>query len=208
MDIFTLVFVSLLALVFTNSTAQRKRLRFLAGYLRPYQIEQLLERLLNGYLRALDEPDLERARGIWANLYDAEKRLANQVGQLANALEKADPKPPRMASVPFQACLANYLPSSFTVDVAALIRIHAQGLATCAEHPQDEAPEARKRRAFAMSAEMLLMQHTCHWFCRSRGMASARLMAQHQTQYGQVVDSVLPATRTAYQQAVGASARA
>jgi hypothetical protein len=29
-------------------------------------------------------------------------------------------------------------------------------------------PQQRKRRAFTMTAELMLMQHTCHWFCRSR----------------------------------------
>ena len=49
-----------------------------------------------------------------------------------------------------------------------------------------------------MSAELFLMQHTCHWFCKSRAIASARLMARHKTPHAQVLASVTPATRTAY----------
>ena len=32
-----------------------------------------------------------------------------------------------------------------------------------------------------MSAELFLMQHTCHWYCRSRAVASARMLARHKT---------------------------
>ena len=54
-------------------------------------------------------------------------------------------------------------------------------------------------RAFAMTAELLLMQHTCHWYCRSRTLASARLLARHQTHYRQVLAAVLASTRERYQ---------
>ena len=47
-------------------------------------------------------------------------------------------------------------------------------------------------------AELFLMQHTCHWYCKSKPVASARLMARHQTGYAQVIDAVDPATRRAY----------
>ena len=40
------------------------------------------------------------------------------------------------------------------------------------------------------------MQHTCHWFCNSKTVASARLLARHQTTYEQVLASVTPETRT------------
>ena len=47
-------------------------------------------------------------------------------------------------------------------------------------------------------AELLLLQHTCHWYCKSRTVASARMLARHQTPYPQLVASVSPATRQAY----------
>jgi hypothetical protein len=47
-------------------------------------------------------------------------------------------------------------------------------------------------------AEMFLMQHSCHWFCRSKTIASARMLAQHQTRYEQALDAVSPETREAY----------
>jgi hypothetical protein len=55
-----------------------------------------------------------------------------------------------------------------------------------------------------MTAELLLMQHTCHWFCKSRTVASARVMARHQTPYVQIVASVSPETRAAYMALTGA----
>jgi hypothetical protein len=42
------------------------------------------------------------------------------------------------------------------------------------------------------------MQHTCHWFCRSKSVASARMLARHRTSYEQVVGAVLPQTRSDY----------
>jgi hypothetical protein len=52
--------------------------------------------------------------------------------------------------------------------------------------------------AFTMTAELFLMQHTCHWFCKSKTVASARMLALHQTPYAQLVASVGPDTREAY----------
>jgi hypothetical protein len=45
---------------------------------------------------------------------------------------------------------------------------------------------------------MLLMQHTCHWYCRSKSVASARMSARHRTSYEQLVGAVLPQTRQEY----------
>ena len=62
--------------------------------------------------------------------------------------------------------------------------------------------QERKSRAFTMTAELMLMQHTCHWFCRSRTIASMRLLARHKTAYEQVLQSVSPATLKAYEKLV------
>ena len=53
-------------------------------------------------------------------------------------------------------------------------------------------------RAFRATAELLLFQHSCHWYCRSRWVADARLLAAHKTPHSQVLASVAPATRTDY----------
>ena len=48
------------------------------------------------------------------------------------------------------------------------------------------------------AAELFLMQHTCHWFCRSKTLTSARMLMRHQTPYTQLLASVSPETRQVY----------
>ncbi|MDZ4361403.1 MAG: hypothetical protein U1B84_34175, partial [Variovorax sp.] len=60
-----------------------------------------------------------------------------------------------------------------------------------------------KSKAFTMSAELFLMQHTCHWFCKSKAVASARMLTRHQTSYEQLLEAVSPETRNAYRALVG-----
>ena len=74
------------------------------------------------------------------------------------------------------------------------LRMHSRGICRAVEE-QDASP---KDRAFAILAEMLLMQHTCHWYCRSKSVASARMLASHRTSYEQLVGAVLPQTRQEY----------
>ena len=81
------------------------------------------------------------------------------------------------------------------------LAIHARGIADAAGNSLQRAP---KSKAYTMSAELFLMQHTCHWYCRSRAVASARMLARHKTPYAQLVDSVAPATRRDYRALVGA----
>jgi hypothetical protein len=54
-----------------------------------------------------------------------------------------------------------------------------------------------------LSAELFLFQHTCHWYCRSKAVASARMQVRHQTPYAQVLAAVSPATRQAYSALLG-----
>ena len=62
---------------------------------------------------------------------------------------------------------------------------------------------SERDRAFRLSAELLLLQHSCHWFCRSKMVASARMFSRHQTHYLQLLAAVAPATRAAYLKAIG-----
>jgi len=50
------------------------------------------------------------------------------------------------------------------------------------------------------------MQHSCHWFCRSKTIASARMLAQHKTRYEQALQAVSPETRQAYLAAINGPA--
>jgi uncharacterized RmlC-like cupin family protein len=52
------------------------------------------------------------------------------------------------------------------------------------------------------------MQHTCHWYCKSKTVASARLLARHHTSYEQVLAAVSAETRTAYGRLIGGAAAA
>ena len=88
-----------------------------------------------------------------------------------------------------------------TFDVRKAFAIHAKGFTQAAQNAMGRSP---RDKAFTMSAELFLMQHTCHWFCKSKTVASARLMARHKTTYEQVLASVAPATRDAYQKLLAA----
>ncbi|MFN7444734.1 MAG: hypothetical protein ACK5RC_06105, partial [Curvibacter sp.] len=81
-----------------------------------------------------------------------------------------------------------------------LLANHAEGIAAPAANG---APRSSRDKAYTMTAELLLMQHSCHWFCRSRAVATARVLARHQTHYAQVVESVSPQTRAAYLKLTG-----
>ena len=84
-------------------------------------------------------------------------------------------------------------PASF--DTRRVLQVHAEGIARAVANRDGLAP---RDRAFRLMAEMLLMQHSCHWFCRSKTIASARMLAQHKTHYEQALDAVSPETREAY----------
>ena len=89
-----------------------------------------------------------------------------------------------------------YLAPAFdrSFDMREALRVHARGICRAVE-VQDASP---KDRAFAILAEMLLLQHTCHWYCRSKSVASARMLARHRTSHEQLVGAVLPETRQEY----------
>jgi hypothetical protein len=83
------------------------------------------------------------------------------------------------------------------------LAIHAQGLGGVVANTHGR---SRKDQAWTLSAELLLMQHTCHWYCKSKTVASARLLARHHTSYEQVLAAVSPDTRAAYGRLVGGAA--
>ena len=80
------------------------------------------------------------------------------------------------------------------------LAVHARGIRRAIEA---NASTSARDRAFAISAELFLLQHTCHWFCRSKRVASARMLSRHRTSYDQLVAAVLPRTRSEYLALVG-----
>ena len=84
-----------------------------------------------------------------------------------------------------------------------VLAVHAKGIANVVANAKGLSP---RDKAFALTAELYLMQHSCHWFCKSKNVASARLLARHKTSYAQVLEAVTPATRDAYERVVGGEA--
>ena len=87
-----------------------------------------------------------------------------------------------------------------TFDLRKAFAIHANGLEQAAGNALSRTP---RDKAFTLSAELFLMQHTCHWFCNSKAVASARLMARHKTTYAQVLAAIGDDTRAAYRALIG-----
>lgn len=188
--------LGLLSLWIFNARAQARRIVFLSSFLRKYQIEKLMETLADGYLRALGEKDAERSRQVWAILQTSEEQLCEQVQALAADLEKVPAPLARFSKLPMALppFLLELLAWS-AADLRPLLRLHAEGISQVAANAEQL---SQRDRAYMLTAEMLLLQHSCHWFCRSRNMAHARLLARHQTPYPQVLGAVSARTREAY----------
>lgn len=174
---------------------QRRRILLLGRYLQQYQIEKLMETLLEGYLRALGENEPERRQQIWRMLEEAETRLSDQLTQLANDFSQIWGDHVLVSTLPIALPLADKLAPQATFDMRRALKLHAEGVSQVARNATGR-PERDK--AFMLTAEILLLQHTCHWFCRSKTVASARMMARHKTHHTQLIEAVSPATREAY----------
>ncbi len=193
MDSLLLAVLLALGAFVLKTREERRRIRLLALHLSPFQVEKLMEQLIQGYLRALGEPDPARQQQVWQLLEVTEQQLADQVGRLAQSLAQAPAEHTRIHrwALPL---VERWWPQS-TFDLRELMAVHAQGLRAVVAGTGSVAP---KDKAYTLLAELLLFQHSCHWFCKSKTVASARLLARHQTRYEQVLRSVSPATRQAY----------
>ena len=200
MDVFLIALFVAAGLHLAKVRYQAARIALLGSYLAPFQLEKLMENLTQGYLRALGEADAERRAQIWALLASTEETLAGQLERLVQALPKDGPEQLRVSTLALALPQADRLFPRATFDLRAALQLHAQGIAAVVRNDAGRGP---RDKAFMLSAELLLLQHTCHWFCKSRTVASARLLARHQTSYEQVLAAVSPATRRAYQQLVG-----
>lgn len=200
MEIFIAIFIVGFGLNAFIQRDQRVRITLLGTYLAQYQIEKLMENLIQGYLRALGETDPERQASIWSNLRTSETELCSQFNAFVLSFAKVSEPEGRVSTLPFALPYATRWWPGMTFDARKVLSIHAKALTQAATERDDQ---SRKQQAFTMMAELFLMQHTCHWYCRSRLVASARLMAQHKSPYAQVLDSVAPQTRQAYCAVVG-----
>jgi hypothetical protein len=191
-DFLLLLPITLVALWIIRARQQQRRIAILARYLHGRDIEKHIETLSQGYLRALGESDPARSEQVWGVLRGTEDVLSRQVSQLAEEFAGVEPTATRVSKFPIWLPRSPALDRSF--DMREALHLHARGISRAIEQ-QGASP---KDRAFAILAEMLLMQHTCHWYCRSKSVASARMLASHQTSHEQLVRGVLPQTRQAY----------
>lgn len=177
------------------SREQKQRIALLGGFLQNYRIEKLMETLTEGYLRALGEESEQRREQILELMQSSEASLSSQFKRFAAEIAALDAASARVSRLPWAVPFADRLFPGAMFDLREVLDIHARGIASVVENVGERSP---KQRAYVLSAELLLMQHTCHWFCKSKTVASARLMARHKTTHEQVVAAVSPETREAY----------
>ncbi|HXS30495.1 MAG TPA: hypothetical protein VN755_06645 [Steroidobacteraceae bacterium] len=181
---------------------QGRRIALLGSHLGSYQIEKHLETLTQGYLRALGEQDEQRREQIWGLLRETEQALAGQFERFAASFAKVADADARVSTIPVALPFATrWLPAA-SFDLRKALAIHARGISRSVN---DSSQDSSRAKAFTTMAELFLMQHTCHWFCKSRTVASARMLARHKTSYQQLIESVGPATRASYCELVGKS---
>lgn len=194
----TLNFFSWLALVglawfWFNNQNRRQRTALLASHLQPFQIERLMQQLTEGYLRALGETDAQRQAQVWQLQEPAEQQLVRQFQDFARSFAQLPAPQARTLKLALPG-LDRVWPQA-TFDTRRVLQVHADGLARAVANAAALSP---KDKAFTVMAEMFLMQHSCHWFCRSKTIASARMLAQHKTHYEQALAAASPETRQAY----------
>ena len=174
---------------------EHRRIALLGNHLGQYQIEKLMETLIEGYMRALGETDTARQSQIWSMLSTTEVALCEQFKRFASAFARLDAGLTRSSKLPWSIFYSGRLFPVSTFDFREALSIHARGI--CQSVNRDPAV-GEKDRAFTLLAEVYLMQHSCHWFCKTKGVASTRLVMRHHTAYTKVLESVMPATRQAY----------
>lgn len=183
-----------------NIREQHKRIRILASVLGQFQVEKLMETVADGYLRALGENDAERSTQVWNMLGQAETTLNEQLQAFVKAFDKVDAATTRFSTLPLGLPFAIKLFPGSSADLHDLLHIHSRGIDNLV---RNEAGLAQKDKAFTLTAELLLLQHSCQWFCRSKALASSRMMARHRTPHAQLLAAVSEPTRTAYRQLLG-----
>jgi len=187
MDFFLIALMAATAIHMLKSAEQRKRIALLGSHLSQFQIERLME--------TLAEKDPARRDQIWALLASSETQLGEQFSRFSSSFNKVEEPQARISKLPLALPFATQLLPALSFDARRAFAIHAQGFQQAAQNARGLSP---RDKAFTMSAELFLMQHTCHWYCKSRTVASARLLARHQTAYEKVLESVSPETRRAY----------
>mgnify|MGYP007008264307 FL=1 len=184
MDLLLPAFLAFIALYIVRSREQGQRIRLLASHLGRYRIEKLMEQLTHNYMRALDEKDAVRRGQILELQEGTERELAGQFAKFAQDFRTVPTADARVSRLSWPLPYASKLFPTATVDMRELLAVHARGIHETAANARGLSP---KDKAFCMTAELFLMQHSCHWFCKSKTVASARMLARHKTSYDQLV---------------------
>jgi len=194
------IFVAVIWMLLKKSE-QRKRITLLGQHLANFQIEKLMEALAAGYLRALGEADAMRREQVWRHLEPTEMQLSRQFQQLSDGFAKLAAVDTRVSTLALPIPYAAQIVPAASFDFRDALQIHARGISAIADNAMQR---TLKEKAFTLSAELFLVQHSCHWFCNSKTVASARLLARHHTSHEQVLAAVAPETRAAYVALTGA----
>src|SRR6218665_2416503 len=200
MDLLILAILIAAGTFMLNAKEQRKRIVLLGRHLANYQIEQLMQALTDGYLRALGESTDERRSQIWSLLGTTESQPSEQFDLFAADFAKVDKAHTHVSRLALPIPFAEKIFPGRTFDMRRVLSIHARGIAHVVHNTDHLSP---KERAYMMMAELFLMQHSCHWFCKSKAVATARMLAHHQTPHGQLIASVSAQTRKAYLALIG-----
>lgn len=174
---------------------QRAHIALLGRHLAGLQVERHMETLTRGYARAIQEKEEARQIQMLETFEPTERAVAAQVQSLADAMRKENAQAASMGVLPVCVPYAErFLPAPVR-DFRELLHIHAAGLRRVVDN---EGRWDEKSRAFHLCAELYLLQHSCHWFCKSRVVANARLLLRHQVSHQKVLESVSTATRSSY----------
>ncbi|MDN5844517.1 MAG: hypothetical protein L0H54_13855 [Alcaligenaceae bacterium] len=195
MDIVLTLLVAIAAWAVVRANYQRARITFLGRHLAGLQLERHMETLTEGYTRAIHEGTETRRLQVLETFAQAERTVAAQVQSLADAMQNENEQATSMGSLTFCVPYIERLFPSLTRDFRKLLHIHAAGLRYVVDNEGRWDP---KERAYHLSAELYLFQHSCHWFCKSRAVADARMMLRHQVTHEKVLESVSDMTRSAY----------
>ncbi|HLU20264.1 MAG TPA: hypothetical protein VKZ66_09925 [Pusillimonas sp.] len=196
MDTTAVILTAFIAWLILRTHYQRSRIALLGRHLSTLQLERHMETLTQGYMRAIHEDTEARQLQVLETFAPTEQALAAQGRALADSMQKESAQATAMGRLPFTVPYIERLAPSMTRDFRKLLQIHAAGLRRVVDN---EAGLDPKSRAYQLSAELYLLQHSCHWFCKSRGVADARLMLRHKVDYQKVLESVSDETRAAYQ---------
>lgn len=196
MDFFLILLLTALVWHVMRARYQRERIAFLARHLANMNLERHMETLTQGYSRAIGEESESRQRQVLETLLQTEHAVATNVQTLAAAMQKESAADTAMCPLPFCVpYVERLIPTSSLKDFRKLLQVHASGLRAAVAADPNHDP---KTRAFHIAAELYLLQHSCHWFCKSRGVADARLLLRHKVDHKKVIESVTPTTRAAY----------